>query len=124
MAQAMLEWVYPRHSVFTSSGNAFPRQGQVSNSDIPSIIQLAQVTMQNRPPTNTSANSRGSTLLDDAAAADPASLGGIVLLANASTAGGVVNGVSYGEAARLQTEFLLYGVPRVSHKRDRWGDLA
>lgn len=114
MAQAQLEWVYPLYSVFTSSGIAFPRAGEISNGDIPSIIDLAQITMSNRPPTNRTAVNNGSTLLEDAAAADPASLGVTILLANASTGGAVVNGISYGEAARLQTNFLLYNVPRVS----------
>lgn len=114
MAQAHLEWLYPTYSVFTSSGNPFPSAGQVSNEDIPSIVQLAQITLQNRPQTNTSAVMDGTGLLEDGAAADPASLGVAVLLADKSTQGGVVNGVSYGRAAELQTNYLLYGVPRVS----------
>jgi hypothetical protein len=114
MAQAHLEWMYPLYSVFTSSGDPFPAPGQISNDDIPSIIELAQITLQNRPPTNTSARGQGTGLLEDGAAADPASLGVAVLMANASTQGGVVNGVSYGQAAEMQTNYLLYGVPRVS----------
>ena len=117
MAQAHLEWLYPLYSVFTSSGNPFPLPGagEVSNNDIPSIIELAQITLQNRPTnTNSSAPGGGVGLLEDGAAADPASLGVAVLLANASTQGAVVNGISYGQAARAQTEYLLRGVPRVS----------
>lgn len=70
--------------------------------------------MSNRPPTNTSSAAHGgSTLLEDDAAGDPASLGVTILLANASTGNAQVNGVSYGDAAREELNYLLYDVPKV-----------
>lgn len=75
---------------------------------------MAEETMNNRPPSNTSASAHGgSTLLEDDAAGDPASLGVTILLANASTGNAQVNGVSYGDAAREELNYLLYDVPRV-----------
>lgn len=114
-AQAKLEYTYPDLSVFStsSSSNPFPSQGSISSSQISQILDIARVTLQNRPATNTSGINGGSTLLEDGAAADPASLGGSVLLANAAGAESV-KGVGYGDAARMEVAYLLYNVPRVS----------
>lgn len=70
--------------------------------------------MRNRPATNQSGINGGSSLLEDGSSADPASLGGAILLANASTGNALVNGVGYGDAARMELAYLLYNVPRVS----------
>ena len=77
-------------------------------------MSVAQTTMQNRPKTNTSAKALGgSSLLNDGAAGDPASLGIAVLIANASTGNAQVNGVGYGDAATAELHYLLYDVPKV-----------
>jgi hypothetical protein len=70
--------------------------------------------LDNRPATDTTARGQGSTLLPDGAAADPASLGVAILLANASTNNAEVNGIGYGDAATDEINYLLDNVPRVS----------
>lgn len=53
-------------------------------------------------------------MLEDGAAADPASLGIAVMLANHSTGNAEVNGLRYGDAVEQELNYLLYDVPRVS----------
>ncbi|GFZ50987.1 hypothetical protein JCM24511_08745 [Saitozyma sp. JCM 24511] len=114
-SEAILEWTYPTLSVFTSTGNPFPGAGSITSGQISQIIDIAQTTLQNRPASNTSAAARGgSSLLQDDAAGDPASLGIAVLLANLTTGDAQVNGVGYGDAATQELNYLLYDVPRVS----------
>jgi hypothetical protein len=106
-AQAILESDYSSMSVFSPT-NPFPPSGDYSQ-----IIDIATTTLRNRPTVNLTANG-GRSLLDDAAAGDPPSLGVAVLMANASTNNGQVNGEGYGDAATQQLRYLLYDVPRVS----------
>ncbi|WVO19538.1 uncharacterized protein IAS62_000826 [Cryptococcus decagattii] len=129
-AQAILESKYPSYSVFASS-SPIPLPDKFDENDIKDVVGVAEVTMSNRPPTNTSAAAYGgSTLLEDDAAGDPASLGVTILLANASTGNAQVNGVSYGDAAREELNYLLYDVPKtsagaISHRADQvqlWSD--
>ncbi|KAE8538351.1 hypothetical protein D1P53_004703 [Cryptococcus gattii VGV] len=129
-AQAILESKYPSYSVFASS-SPIPLPDKFDENDIKDVVGVAEVTMSNRPPTNTSAAAHGgSTLLEDDAAGDPASLGVTILLANASTGNAQVNGVSYGDAAREELNYLLYDVPKtsagaISHRADQvqlWSD--
>ncbi|WVQ84742.1 hypothetical protein IAT38_006899 [Cryptococcus sp. DSM 104549] len=128
-AQAILEYKYPTLSVFYNG--ALPLPSGLSDGQISEIIDVAQTTMNNRPATNTSlAAHGGSTLLQDDAAGDPASLGVTILLANASTGNAQVNGVGYGDAATAELNYLLYDVPRtsngaISHRADQaqlWAD--
>ncbi|KAL0255215.1 hypothetical protein I308_100010 [Cryptococcus tetragattii IND107] len=129
-AQAILESKYPSYSVFASS-SPIPLPDKFDENDIKDVVGVAEVTMSNRPPTNNSAAAHGgSTLLEDDAAGDPASLGVTILLANASTGNAQVNGVSYGDAAREELNYLLYDVPKtsagaISHRADQvqlWSD--
>jgi len=109
----MLEYDYPTYSIFSNS--SLPLPNPLPSSSINSIILLAQYALSKRPPTNTSAAAKGGiSFLAAAAAGDPASLGVAVLLANASTGNGEVNGVGYGDAARDELEYLLNDVPKVS----------
>ncbi|KIR39082.1 hypothetical protein I307_01801 [Cryptococcus deuterogattii 99/473] len=129
-SQAILESKYPSYSVFASS-SPIPLPAKFDENDIKDVVGVAQVTMSNRPPSNTSAAAHGgSTLLEDDAAGDPASLGVTILLANASTGNAQVNGVSYSDAAREELNYLLYDVPKtsagaISHRADQvqlWSD--
>ena len=106
-AQAITEADYPNLSVF-SPVNPFPPTG-----DYPQIVDIAATTLRNRPEGNLTRNG-GKTLLEDAAAGDPPSLGVAVLMANASTNNGEVDGERYGDAAEQQLRYILYDVPRVS----------
>lgn len=112
-AQAILEHSYPSLSVFSPTP-AFPLPNPLPSGDISMIIDIAQTTLNNREPVNETSARGGLGLVPDAAAADPASLGVAVLLANASTNNAQVAGVGYGEAATAQLNYLLYDVPRVS----------
>lgn len=112
-AQALLESEYPSLSVFSPTA-PLPLPSSIPSGDISKIIDIAQTTLNNRPNWNVSSNG-GRTLLEDGAAADPASLGVAVMLANASTGNAVVNGLSYGDAVEQELDYLLYDVPRVSH---------
>ncbi|RSH91425.1 hypothetical protein EHS25_009724 [Saitozyma podzolica] len=94
-SEAILEWTYPTLSVFTSTGNPFP--------DHPPEPAGEQHLRRGEG---------GSSLLQDDAAGDPASLGIAVLLANLTTGDAQVNGVGYGEAATQELNYLLYDVPR------------
>ncbi|WVQ75720.1 hypothetical protein IAR50_005350 [Cryptococcus sp. DSM 104548] len=129
-AQAILESTYPSLSIF-SPLSPLPLPSSLASSDVSEILSIAQVTLQQRPATNTSVEARGgSTLLQDDAAGDPASLGVAVLLANASSGDAQVDGVGYGEAAEAELNYLLYDVPRtsagaISHRADQtqlWAD--
>lgn len=111
-AQAILESEYPSLSVFSPTA-PLPLPASLPSGDISQIIDIAQTTLNNRPQWNVSAHG-GRTLLEDGAAADPASLGVAVLLANASTGNATVNGLAYGLAAQQELNYLLYDVPRVS----------
>jgi len=128
-AEAILEYTYPSLSVFSPTP-PLPLPSPLPSGDIPQIISIAQTTMNNRPASGTSAGTQGSTLLPDGAAADPASLGVTILLANASTGDAQINGVGYGTAASEEIDYLLYDVPRtssgaISHRADQaqlWSD--
>ena len=132
-AQAILESDYASLSVFSSS--AFPLPNPLPTGDIGPILDIAQVTMNNRPASNTSAAAMGgSSLLEDGSSGDPASLGIAVMLADASTGNQQIKGVGYGDAATSELNYLLYDVPKVrtSHHLDwictengvgfRWGN--
>ncbi|OCF43696.1 hypothetical protein I317_02448 [Kwoniella heveanensis CBS 569] len=129
-AQAILESKYPDLSVFAQKA-PLPLSSDMSSGSIPEIIDIAQTTMENRPASsNNTASFNGSTLLEDGAAGDPASLGITVLIANATTNNQQVNGVGYGAAATAELNYLLNSVPKapngaISHRTDQaqlWSD--
>ena len=111
-AEALLESDYPSLSVFSPT-NPFPLPNPLPSGDISKIIDIAATTLRNRPDYEVTAQG-GKPLLEDAAAGDPPSLGVAVLMANASTNNGEVDGERYGDAAQEQLRYLLYDVPRVS----------
>jgi hypothetical protein len=115
-AQAILEWKYPSISIFSiSAPPPLPLPQPLPTGDIPELIDVAQVTLQNRPASNTSASALGgSSLLEDGSAADPASLGVAIIVANASDSSAQIKGVTYRQAAESEVNYLLYDVPRVS----------
>ncbi|WVQ94887.1 hypothetical protein IAU59_001972 [Kwoniella sp. CBS 9459] len=129
-SQAILESKYPDLSVFAQKA-PFPLASDMTSGSIPEIIDIAQVTMENRPASSNAITSlNGSTLLEDGAAGDPASLGIAVLLANATTDNAQVNEVGYGDAATAELNYLLHSVPKapngaISHRTDQaqlWSD--
>ncbi|WWC72204.1 uncharacterized protein I206_106164 [Kwoniella pini CBS 10737] len=129
---AILESKYPELTVY-SSNSPFQKLDGLQSGQIPEIIGIASTTLENRPATNTSASAHGgSSLLVDGAAADPASLGIAVLLADQTTNNQQVNGVGYGDAADAELNYLLYDVPRtssgaISHRADQaqlWSDFV
>ncbi|WVF67288.1 hypothetical protein IAT40_002038 [Kwoniella sp. CBS 6097] len=129
-AEAILESKYPDLSVFAEKA-PFPVSSDMSSGSIPELIDIAQITMQNRPASSNNASSlNGSTLLEDGAAGDPASLGVTILIANATTKNEQVNGVGYGDAATAELNYLLHSVPKapngaISHRTDQaqlWSD--
>ena len=114
-AEAILEYQYPQYSVFSNSNPYNALTPPPTLGDISLVFDIAQFTMDNRPPTNSSAAAQGgSSLLQDDAAGDPASLGVSILLVNRSTSNAQVSGVGFGDAATSELEYLLYDVPRVS----------
>ncbi|KAK4686019.1 hypothetical protein P7C73_g4107, partial [Tremellales sp. Uapishka_1] len=124
-AEAMIEKEYSYLSVFSTS-DPFPPSA--SSKKIKDLVAVAQTTLENRPAGNES-----SSLLSDGAAGDPASLGIAVLIANASeSASTQVNGVTYGQAALSELNYLLYVVPKsstgaISHRADQvqlWADFV
>nr|ODN86755.1 hypothetical protein L203_04005 [Cryptococcus depauperatus CBS 7841] len=125
--EAILESKYARYSVFGSS-SPFPLTSGLGDQ-MPEVMDVAQVTMNNRPAAVNASQNAGSLLKDDAAG-DPASLGISILLANASTGNQQVKGIGYGDAATAQLNYLLYDVPRttsgaISHRANEpqlWSD--
>lgn len=120
-AEAMTEYTYPSHSVFSPTQPINP----IPNGNIDDIILIAQTTLQNRPALGTASsvqNHTSGSLLDDGAAGDPASLGVAVLMANQSMGSAVVNGVGYGQAGEEELRYLLEDVPRVSDAFESVGD--
>ena len=111
-AEAILEYYHPSLSVFSST-SPLPLPNPLPSGDISRIIDIAQTTLNNRESVDQTSAQGGLGLVPDAAAADPASLGVAVLLANASTNDAQVNGSGYGQAATAQLNYLLYNVPRV-----------
>jgi hypothetical protein len=78
-------------------------------------MNLARVTMQNRPASNTPASGvrAGGSLLEDGAAADPVSLLPVIMIAANSVGNQQIRGVGYNDAATLQLNYTLNNVPRV-----------
>lgn len=76
---------------------------------------MAQATLQNRPRANGSDTTSAGSLLEDGAAADPASILPAIMLAERSVGNAqTIRGVGYGDAAIAQIRYTLEEVPRVS----------
>lgn len=52
MSLAILDWKYPNISVFSAKGAPFPLP-DLTQDAIPEIVEIAQITLQNRPVANT-----------------------------------------------------------------------
>lgn len=76
---------------------------------------MAAATMQNRPRANGTDAAAPGSLLEDGAAADPASLLIAIMMAENSVGNAqTIRGVGYGDAAIAQLRYTLEEVPRVS----------
>ncbi|KAI3614913.1 glycoside hydrolase family 105 protein [Moniliophthora roreri] len=124
-AQALLEHDAPEFSVFASQ--LPPPQPVPSDlqSALSPVFDIARNVISNRAQSNN--NARGpQPLMQDGSAADPASIGVAVLLANWTRQGGN----DYAGAAKDQLDFLYQRVPRssegaLSHRVDSvqlWSD--
>lgn len=106
--QTLIELDTPSFSVLTPNATVPPPRS--APSSLSAVIQSARSIVQKRKP--------GSTqLVPSSSAADPASNGVAVLLADWTHVGGA----DFSEAARAQLEHLLTGVPRskegaISHR--------
>lgn len=118
-AQVLIEYDAPKYNVLSTKCE-FPPPAVTDNS-LSTPFQIAQSAVASKP-----ANSL--TLVEDGSAADPASLGPVVLLANWTGQAGA----DYRAAAEDQLDFLLNHAPRtsdgaISHRNDKvqlWSDFV
>ncbi|KAG6816063.1 hypothetical protein H0H87_008895 [Tephrocybe sp. NHM501043] len=110
-AQSILEMNATRYSVLSVSSSLPPPSSVPDSlsSPLQSFFQIAQDTLAGRGKSN--GNITGpQPLIKDGSAADPASIGFAVLIANwTRQAGG-----DYAGAAKDQLDYLLFSVPRTS----------
>ena len=130
-AEALLEYSYQDFSVFAPTFGNPLTDLSLSQSIPDDIIDIARVTLEQRPSSSNSSNAAFNgtgigSLLEDGSSADPASLGIAVLLTNASQAVGTqeVKNVGWGQAAESELRYLLEEVPRnsqgaISHRADQ-----
>ncbi|KDR83455.1 hypothetical protein GALMADRAFT_274901 [Galerina marginata CBS 339.88] len=122
-AEALLELSWPSLSVFNST--AFPPPTRLKTSALPiDVLNIANKTVSEKPS--------GSLALvpDQGSAADPASIGVAVLLANWTRTS--VSNHDYANAASDQLKYLLNFAPRspdgaISHRADEvqlWADFV
>lgn len=110
LSWTLIEREYPTLSVFSQT-SPFPLPQPVPSGTIPKLMNIAQVTMQNRPGTS---DAQSGSLLEDGAAGDPVSLLGAIMIANNSVGNAqTIQGVGYGDAASAQLNYTLNKVPRV-----------
>ncbi|KAK7050887.1 hypothetical protein VNI00_004999 [Paramarasmius palmivorus] len=126
-AEALLEHDAPEFSVFGSQvppPQSIPDELQTA---VDPVISIARNVLSNRAQSNN--NARGpQPFMQDGSAADPASIGVAVLLANWTRQGGN----DYAGAAKDQLDFLYQSVPRasdgaLSHRVDSvqlWSDFV
>ena len=108
-SMAIVDWDYSYLSVFHPG--SYPLPSGLSSNSISMVVDIAQTTMQNKPPSSYPA----ATLLEDGAAGDPASLGLAILLANFTVGNAPsFSGTGYGTAADQEVQYLLTSAPRVS----------
>src|SRR5690606_16782132 len=107
-AQVLLELDTPSFSVF--SDNSLPPEDRNPPSSIVPVMNIASSVVGNRAKSNN--NAQGPQLLmQDGSAADPASIGVAVLLANWTNQAGQ----DFAGAAKDQLDFLLHYTPRASN---------
>ena len=112
-AQALLELDSPSYSVFSS--NSLPPPSKIPTSvtsPIAPVLSIANAIVSNRTISNNGI-SGPQPLIQDGSAADPASIGVAVLLANWTGQGGVDH-LDFGGAATDQLDFLYQKVPRTN----------
>lgn len=129
-AQALLEYEYPEFSVYPTQGS-ITLPAEAATSIPPELITIAENALANRP-TSYANNASSSLVPSDGSAADPASLGIAVLLANSSQGPGTAtfSGTTFGAAAASELQYLLTVVPRssagaISHRAEQvqlWAD--
>ncbi|KII90447.1 hypothetical protein PLICRDRAFT_38994 [Plicaturopsis crispa FD-325 SS-3] len=112
-AQALLEWSATQYSVMSST--SLPPPASVPSyevSPISLVFDIAKSVVSGRAKSN--GNVTGpQPLVQDGSAADPASIGPAVLLAN-WTGMGSADGLDYAGAAKDQLDFLFQNVPKTS----------
>ncbi|KAF9057455.1 Six-hairpin glycosidase-like protein [Panaeolus papilionaceus] len=122
-SEALLELSWPELSVFNAS--AFPPSRHLTGSAFPKdVVQIANDTVSKKPP-NTLA-----LLANQGSAADPASIGVAVLLANWTNPDRT--NTAYAKAAGDQVTYLLKNTPRtasgaISHRANEvqlWSDFV
>lgn len=120
-AQALTEYSWPALSVFEAS--AFPPPPHLNASlNASDVLQIAVKTVSRKPSTSL------PLIAGQGSAADPASIGVAVLLANWTRPDASVT--AFSKAASGQLEHLLHNVPRspegaISHRQDEvqlWAD--
>lgn len=129
-AEALLEYQYPDFSVYANGSITLPFQAPTSIP--PALIDIAETALVAHRPASFANNRSSSLVPSDGSAADPASMGIAVLLANSSQGPGqaTFSGTSFGAAAASELEYLLTVVPRssegaISHRAEQvqlWAD--
>ncbi|PPR02489.1 hypothetical protein CVT24_002038 [Panaeolus cyanescens] len=122
-AEALLELSWPELSVFNSS--AFPPSGHFTGLRFPEdVVNIANETVTKKPPNTL------PLIANQGSAADPASIGVAVLLANWTRTDS--DNMVYDKAAGDQLEYLLKHTPRtrsgaISHRANEaqlWSDFV
>ena len=108
-AQALTEYDTPSYSVLNSTG--LPPSKSSPPSSLDDVFSIAQSVVTSLNSTGPQPLTGGTT--NGEAAADPASIGVAVLLAN-WTGQGSSDGLDYAGAAQAQLDYLLEKVPRSS----------
>ncbi|ETW76346.1 hypothetical protein HETIRDRAFT_65769 [Heterobasidion irregulare TC 32-1] len=112
-AQTLLELDAPPFSVLSPDSLPPPRALNASaNASLADVLSIAQNIVSGRAKSNGNATGP-QPLIADGSAADPASIGVAVLLAN-WTGLGRVDGLDYAGAARDELDFLFNDVPKTS----------
>ena len=114
-AQALLEYGAQTYSVFSDTPLPPPSSVTDQSADLSSVFDIARDIVSARQD-----GDGPQPLMEDGSAADPASNGVAVLLANWTGQGGS-GGPDYAKAATEQLQFLLENVPRsndgaISHR--------
>lgn len=110
-AQVIIEYDADEYDVLSTNAHIPPDRDAPPALD--TALQIAQTTVQNKPVNI-------KPLWNDGSAADPASLGVVVLLANWTGQ----DGQDYASAAAAQLDYLLNNAPRtpegaISHREEK-----
>ncbi|KAJ7285820.1 glycoside hydrolase family 105 protein [Mycena rebaudengoi] len=130
-AQALLELNAPDFSVFTTKLPPATTVPSNTTSAIAPVFSIAKNAVSGRAAANKNAAGPQPLMGGDGSAADPASIGVAVLIAN-WTGQGAADGQDYAGAARDQINFLYSSVPRtmdgaISHRTNEiqlWSDFV